>query len=284
MATRLGRLKVAACQLGSGEDLDRNLEEVESVLDQAAADGVDLAVLPESLDFLGDISEAFDHAAPLDGRVGQLIAAKAKQHGMWVVGGTTHEHIGERRIGNTSQFFSPEGEMLGSYRKMHMFDVELDDGFSYRESATTQAGDALSTIDVEGIPVSTAVCYDLRFPELFRLYAMNGTEVMVLPAAFTAFTGAAHWDTLIRARAIENQFFVVAAGQFGPYKPNGRSYGHSMIVDPWGTVLAMAPDRPGTLAIATIDLAAIEQARSQVPSIANRRDDLYRLEWINDAS
>jgi len=160
---------------------------------------------------------------------------------------------------------------------MHLFDVDLADGFSYRESDDVEAGDSLILSEVDGIPMGTTICYDLRFPELFRLYALMGARVIAMPAAFTFTTGAAHWDLLIRARAVENQLFVVAAGQIGPYEPDGRSYGRSMIVDPWGTVLAVAPDRPGSVAVADIDLGDVEAVRARVPALANRRGDVYDL-------
>ncbi|MFI6697329.1 carbon-nitrogen hydrolase family protein [Streptomyces sp. NPDC050433] len=270
-------LRVAACQLGSGQDLDTNLAQVERVLAAAAERGARLAVLPEALDYMGPAEDAVPE--PLDSRASRFIADLAAAHGMWVLAGSVHERPsdGEGLPANTAQLFAPDGTRAGTYRKTHLFDVELADGFSYRESDTVRPGDSLMTHDIDGVSTGTAICYDLRFPELFRLYAAAGARVLLLPAAFTAHTGAAHWEILLRARAIENQCFVVAAGQFGPYAPNGRSYGRSMVIDPWGTVLACTPDRPEAVAVADLDFAYQDECRAQVPSLANRRDDLYEL-------
>lgn len=252
---------------------------MERVLDLAAARGARLAVLPEAIDFMGRAERVPEIARPLDDSFSRRIAAKAKQHGMWVVGGSVHEKVeGAELTSNTSQLFSPDGELVSTYRKMHMFDVDLADGFSYRESADVKPGDGLTLSEVDGIPMGTAICYDLRFPEVFRLYALQGASMIVLPAAFTFTTGAPHWELLIRARAVENQVFMIAAGQIGPYEPDGRSFGHSMIVDPWGTVLATASDEAGTVAVADLDFAHMESVRRRVPSLANRRPDVYRLE------
>jgi len=283
MSDETRELRVAACQLATGENFDDNLEQIERALELAAADGARLAVLPELIDFMGDDPEALAHAVQRNSEVGSLIAARAQALGLWVVGGSTHAPAGDGQTSNTSRFYSPDGVEVGRYSKLHMFDVELDDGFSYRESEHTRAGDGLSTVEVDGHRVSTAICYDLRFPELFRIYGLGGTEILALPAAFTAHTGAAHWEVLIRARAIENQFFMIAAGQIGEYAPNGRSYGHSMVVDPWGRVLDVAPDRAVSIASATLKLSMIEELRGQLPATTNRRTDLYRLEWLGNA-
>ncbi|MGW7293948.1 carbon-nitrogen hydrolase family protein [Streptomyces xiamenensis] len=275
-------MRVAACQLGSGQDLDANLAQVERVLAQAARRGARLAVLPEALDFMGPPDKA--EALPLEGRTSAFLSERAAEHGIWLLAGSVHERLpdGERRFANTAQLFAPDGQRVGTYRKTHLFDVELSNGFSYRESDTVRPGDALLTHDIDGITTGTAICYDLRFPELFRLYAMAGARVLMLPAAFTAHTGAAHWELLLRARAVENQCFVVAAGQFGPYAPDGRSYGRSMIVDPWGTVLACAPDQPEGVAVADLDFAYQDACRAQVPSLANRRTNLYEVSLHHD--
>ncbi|MET7337587.1 carbon-nitrogen hydrolase family protein [Nonomuraea sp. NPDC005650] len=275
-------LRVAACQLGSGPDPEANLLAAEDVLDAAARQGARLAVLPEAVDFMGPAEDAAAVAAPLDGDFAARMAAKAVAHDMWILAGSVHERSpGTDRMANTAQLFAPDGERVGVYRKTHLFDVELDNGFSYRESDTVRPGDDLLLSDIDGVPTGTAICYDLRFPELFRIYALAGARLLALPAAFTHHTGAAHWELLLRARAVENQCFVVAAGQIGPYAPNGHSFGHSMIIDPWGTVLACAPDRPGTLAVADLDFGYQDDVRVRVPSLANRRNDLYELRKLH---
>ncbi|MFK0007862.1 carbon-nitrogen hydrolase family protein [Paenarthrobacter sp. NPDC090520] len=272
-------LRVAACQTSSGSNIQANLEEVEAVLDLAAEHGARLAVLPEGIDYMGTADRVREVSRDLRSDFfSQRIAEKAAEHRMWVVGGSLHERVaGSDLTANTSQLFDPTGRRVSTFSKMHMFDVELADGFSYRESDDVQAGSRISFSEVDGVGVGTAICYDLRFPELFRLYAMKGARIVALPAAFTFTTGADHWELLVRARAVENQIFMIAAGQIGAYEPNGRSYGRSMIVDPWGTVLATAPDKPGTIAVADIDFGIQDEVRRRVPSLANRRPDVYDL-------
>ncbi|MGI8475354.1 MAG: nitrilase-related carbon-nitrogen hydrolase, partial [Thermomicrobiales bacterium] len=175
---------------------------------------------------------------------------------------------------NTTVVFNPDGDIVARYSKIHMFDVVLDGVATYEESATVAPGDEIVTVDVDGVTVGLAICYDLRFPELFRILALRGAEVIVLPAAFTMTTGKDHWEILIRARAIENGVFMVAPGQVGADESGKWCYGRSLIVDPWGIVLATAPDAETVIA-ATLDRSLLERTRRQVPSLANRMPERY---------
>ena len=208
-------------------------------------------------------------------------AALGRELGLWLVAGSIVERVeGDDKLRNTSVLVGPDGEVHATYRKIHLFDVEVE-GMVYRESDAEAPGDEVVVADAGGLPLGMAVCYDLRFPELFRIMAVRGARAISLPAAFTVPTGRAHWEVLVRARAIENQVFVIAAGQIGRHPPDHESYGHSMIVDPWGVVLAEAPDEECFVA-ADLDLDAQDQVREKLPSLANRRPEAYR--WPQQAA
>jgi predicted amidohydrolase len=194
---------------------------------------------------------------------------------MYIHAGTIYEMPkGDTRLYNTAVVLGPDGEMVAKYRKLHMFDVVLDGVAAFQESATITPGDEIVVVDIDSIKVGLATCYDLRFPELFRILALRGAEVILLPAAFTMTTGKDHWEVLIRARAIENGVYMVASGQVGQHPPGNWCYGRSMIVDPWGTVIATASDLE-TVIQADCDRALLQKVRRQIPSLANRRADVY---------
>jgi predicted amidohydrolase len=269
-------LRVACVQMTSGPDKAANLEKGEQLVARAAATGADLVVLPEKWNAIGDGDVLYAAAEPLEGgETVELMAGWARSHGITLVGGSIAEQReGRERLGNTSIAFGPDGEVLGVYRKIHMFDVEVE-GNVYRESEAQEAGDEPVVVRSEGWPIGLTVCYDVRFPELFRILALEGAEVVTVPAAFTVPTGRDHWEVLLRARAIENQNYVVAPGQFGETRPGKPSYGRSLIVDPWGLVLAQAPDEETVIA-AELDRARLLRIREQLPSLKNRQADAYR--------
>jgi predicted amidohydrolase len=272
---------VAVLQMNSGEDKAANVETALRLIDEAAATGARLVVLPEIWPYLGSDAGNRANAELIPGPITDALAAKAKQHGIYVHGGSILEQRdGEPKLFNTTVVFDPSGELVAQYSKIHMFDVVLDGVASYRESNTVQRGEEIVTFDLDGTTVGLAICYDLRFPELFRILTLHGADVIVLPAAFTMTTGKDHWEVLIRARAIENQVYMVSCGQFGPDSSGKWCYGRSLIADPWGTVLATAPDRECVLR-ATVDLDYLQKVRRQVPSVQNRQADLYR--WPDDA-
>ncbi|MDQ3513735.1 MAG: carbon-nitrogen hydrolase family protein [Chloroflexota bacterium] len=271
-----GTLRVAAVQMNSGTDVTENVETALALIDRAAADGARLVALPEVWTYLGPDEGALAAAEPIPGPTTDLLAERARRHGIWLHAGSIAERVaGEPLVRNTTVVLDPRGEIVARYSKIHLFDVVLDGVATYQESETVSPGDEVVTLDIDGFPVGLAICYDLRFPELFRILALRGAEAIILPAAFTMTTGKDHWETLLRARAIENGFYMVAPAQFGMHPPDKWCYGRSLVVDPWGTVLATAPDGEGII-VADLDRARVAAVRRQIPSLANRRPVAYR--------
>jgi predicted amidohydrolase len=269
-------LRAAAVQLNSTDDRARNLASADRLTRAAAADGATLVVLPEKWNLLGTHADYLAGAETLDGPTVEWARATAAELGVDLVAGSLVERReGRDKLSNTSVHVGPDGEIRRVYRKIHMFDVEVG-GEVYRESESQEGGtEPVLSETADGVPLGMTVCYDLRFPELYRLLAVEGARVLLLPAAFTEVTGRAHWEILVRARAIENQAFVVAADQVGVHPPDKRSFGGSMIVDPWGEVLARAPDEECFVA-ADLDLRRQDEVREKLPSLANRVPDAYR--------
>ncbi|MGN9779709.1 carbon-nitrogen hydrolase family protein [Micromonospora sp. H33] len=264
-------MRVAVCQLNARDDRKANLAAAEVLLERAAAGGADLAVLPEYVDYLGPAAGLPD-PEPVDGEVGQFFAGVTQRLGMWVIVGSVHERGPDsEHTYNTSLVFDRSGTLAATYRKIHLYDVEIPGRVSYLESATVAPGAQPVVVDVEGLRVGLSICYDLRFPELYRQLATDGgAQLLVVPAAFMLHTGRDHWEVLLRARAIENQCFVAAAGQTGDHEPGRTCFGRSMVVDPWGLVLTQVPDGQG-VAIADLDLDRLRAIRAELPSLANRR-------------
>jgi deaminated glutathione amidase len=264
-------MRVAVCQLNARDNRDENLKVARELLERAAAAGADLAILPEYVDYLGRGAGA-PPPEPVDGEFATFFATAARELGMWVHAGSFHETGPDpSRTYNTSLVFDRDGSLAATYRKIHLYDVEIPGRVSYKESATVAAGSDVVTLPIDGVRVGLSICYDLRFPELYRKLAVDGSAtVLVVPAAFMMHTGRDHWEVLLRARAIENQCYVVAAGQIGSHDPDRICFGRSMVVDPWGTVIAQAPDEIG-VTVADISLDRLETIRTQVPSLANRR-------------
>jgi deaminated glutathione amidase len=266
-------LRAAAVQLNSSDDKSRNLEAAERQVRAAAADGAELVALPEKWNLLAGGEALIAGAEPLDGP--SLAAARgwARELGIHLLAGSVPESAGERAF-NTSVLIGPDGSDLAAYRKIHMFDVDVG-GVAYRESEHEQPGEEIVVAEPEGLPaIGLSVCYDLRFPELYRILALRGALLLAVPSAFTLTTGRDHWEVLLRARAIENQAFVLAPDQVGEAPPRFNSYGHSAIVDPWGRMLAVAADGERFVA-ADLDLGELERVRESLPSLANRRPGAY---------
>ena len=269
-------MRVAAVQLNSTEDVDRNLEVAERLVRAAAADGADLVCLPEKWTLLAGPDELRAGAEPLDGSSLEAARSWARELGVHLLAGSVAERVeGQEQLSNTSVLIDTSGEDLAVYRKIHMFDVEVE-GTTYRESEAEQAGDEIVSAAAGELELGLTVCYDLRFPELYRILAVRGAEAITVPSAFTAPTGRAHWEVLLRARAIENQVFVIAPDQVGKAPPHYESFGHSAIVDPWGTVQAMAGADEECFVAADLDLAEQRRIREKLPSLANRRPAAYR--------
>ena len=268
-------MRAAAVQLNSNEDKERNLASADRVTRAAADAGAELIVLPEKFNVLGEHEHYEALAEPLDGPTLGWAADLARELGVDLVAGSIVERRAHRdKLSNTSVHFGPDGDRRGVYRKIHMFDVVVD-GVEYRESASQEGGEEIvATSLADGTELGMTVCYDLRFPELYRILAVRGARVIVVPAAFTLATTREHWEVLLRARAIEDQAFIVAANQVGEHAPGYRSGGRSMIVDPWGVVLAQAPDKE-TFALADLDLERQAEIRRTLPSLANRRPGAY---------
>jgi deaminated glutathione amidase len=268
-------MRAAALQLNSREDKTRNLEVAERLVREAAADGAELVCLPEKWNLLGGSEALLEGAEPLEGPTLSATRAWARELGIHLLAGSIAERVeGRERLFNTSVLIGPQGDDLATYRKIHMFDVEVE-GVAYRESEHEEGGEEIVSAPLGDAEVGLTVCYDLRFPELYRILALRGACIITVPSAFTAPTGRAHWEVLLRARAIENQAFVIAPNQIGQAPPHYESYGHSAIVDPWGVVLAMAPDEECFVA-ADLDLEAQERVREKLPALANRRPAAYR--------
>jgi predicted amidohydrolase len=263
-------MRVAVCQLNSRDDRSDNLRAARGLLERAAAAGADLAVLPEYVDYLGPGAGA-PKPEPIDGEFAAFFADAARELGIWVHAGSFHEAGPDpEHTYNTTLVFGRDGALAATYRKIHLYDVEIPGRVSYHESKSVAAGADLVTVPIEGVPVGLSICYDLRFPELYRSLAIGGAQVLVVPAAFMMHTGRDHWEVLLRARAIENQCFVLAAGQIGDHEPGRVCFGRSMVVDPWGTVLAQAPDVVG-VTVAELDFERLAKVRAELPSLANRR-------------
>lgn len=268
-------MKVTLVQTSSADDKDRNLLQAEELVRAAIEDTrPDLVALPELFTHLGGTPASAVAAAegPAGGPASALLSALAREYGVNIHGGSLAERDGERLF-NTTFVFNRRGERIARYRKIHMFDVDTPDGQSYRESATFSPGDEVVTVGIDGATVGCAICYDLRFGELFVALSRAGARVIVLPAAFTLMTGKDHWEPLIRARAIETQSYVLAPAQTGWHTADGvdrLTYGNSMIVDPWGAVIARAQDKTGWIS-ARLDFAYQDEIRRKLPSIRNRR-------------
>jgi len=301
-----GRVRAAVLQMTTTEDVATNTATALRLVDEAAARGAHLLVLPEKFHYLGAVEGVAGAKEPLDGPLLACLAEAAVRHGVYVVAGSIWEAVvGDDRAYNTTVLLGPDGTRLAAYRKMHMFDVDVG-GYSYRESDVCLPGDEVVAVTVPsdwrgadatagsfaadagtgaasdepspgaagGIVLGLTVCYDLRFPELYRALADMGARIVTVPAAFTMTTGRDHWHALVRARAIENQAYMVAANQSGCHGPGLESYGRSIIVDPWGVVLAQTPDGEG-VAVADLDMARLEQVRASLPALRNRAPHGY---------
>jgi deaminated glutathione amidase len=270
----IASLRVAAVQLGSQADVASNLVECRRLVELAASRGAKLVLLPENFAYMGPedgkraLAERLgDSNAPIQ----RALSDWARSASVTIVAGGFPELSGEpSRPFNTCVVIGPRGDVVASYRKIHLFDVELADGTTLRESSSTSSGSEPVVVDVDGVKVGLSICYDLRFPELYRALVDRGAELLVVPAAFTLHTGKDHWHVLLRARSIEAQCFVLAAAQSGKHPQGHATYGHSLVVDPWGTVIAEASDGPRVV-VADVERELLERVRGSVPSLRHRR-------------
>lgn len=266
-------MRVAAVQMTSTDDVAANLAAARKHVADAAALGAGLVALPENFAFLRREGEPIPCAQGLDGEIARTLRELAREHRIWLLGGTFPEAAGAgARVHNTSLAIDPEGRVAAVYRKIHLFDVDLSaqGGLVYRESDRVAPGAEIAHVETPFGGIGLSVCYDLRFPELYRALAARGVRFLAVPAAFARETGRDHWEVLLRARAIENQAFVIAAAQVGEHGGGRASYGRSMIVDPWGLVLARAPDVPGPI-VAECRLEEQDRIRTALPALRHRR-------------
>ena len=268
------KYKIALVQMDTQNDKGKNMETALRYADEAAKEGALLVCFPEVMNLIGRNVGEGGGREPVPGYSTKLLMEKAKEKGIFIHGGSITEEIpGERRAYNTSVLIGPDGRILSEYRKLHTFDITLADGKAFRESDRVCPGESMETVTTELGVFGMSICYDVRFPELYRLLALKGAQVIFVPASFTKETGEAHLEALLRARAIENGCYLVSAAQTGT-KPAYTAYGNSMGIDPWGRVTARAGTEPGIL-YGEIDLAYEEEVRRQMPSLKNRRADLY---------
>ncbi len=269
-------MKAAAVQMTSTRDVEANLREAGRLVAEAARQGAELVVLPENFSFLGATdAERVAAVEPFgDGPAQRFLAETAEALGIWLVGGTIPiRDAGKERASSRSLLVGPDGRVAAHYDKIHLFDVDVPgrDNERYKESATTEAGTRVVAAKTPLARVGMTVCYDIRFPALFHRLSVLGTEVVVVPAAFTVPTGEVHWLPLLKARAIESLVYVVAAGQCGEHAGGRKTYGHSMILGPWGELLAELPQRPGVVC-ADLDMIRLEELRRRFPTVAHRRE------------
>jgi predicted amidohydrolase len=267
-------VRLALCQTNSGDDVVANERQVTDLLERAADGGADLAALPEVWPRQGSAKQIRESAEPVPGPRTERLGEIAARHRMWVHGGSVLERDGER-VFNTSVLLDRDGNLVATYRKIHLFDADPPGAVPSRESSVFSAGDQVVTSETEFGRVGLSICYDVRFPELYRTLALAGAEVLAVPANFTERTGRDHWEALLRARAIENGAWVIAPAQIGG--PTGHpAFGRSMVIDPWGTIVAQAPDAV-SIVRAELDTDRVAAVRRQIPALANRRPDAYRL-------
>lgn len=263
--------RVAAIQLTSTDDWSANLETAEAFIEAAADQGAELVALPENFAYLRADSQTTPCAQTLDGEFLQRMAALAQRRRLYLLCGSIPERISDdERIYNTSVLLGPSGERLAVYRKIHLFDVNLQGHAVSQESRFVRPGQDVVVAETEWAKLGLTICYDLRFPELYRRLTLAGAQMIFVPAAFTEYTGKDHWEVLLRARAIENQVYIVAPAQYGQHHPGRRTYGKSMVVDPWGAVIAKASDKPGPI-IAEIDFDFLTKIRQELPCLDHRR-------------
>ncbi len=266
-------MRAAVCQMSGAGHVGANLATARGLLAEAAGGGARLAVVPELFGCYGGQRTMREAAEPLGGPITTALTDAAVELDMWVLGGSICELAGAR-VYNTSLLIDPRGEVVARYRKIHLYDVDLPGQRPIRESALFTPGDQLVTHDVEGMRLGLSICYDVRFPELYRGLMAAGATVLVVPAAFQRATGEGHWEPLVRARAIEEQAYVLAAAQWGPWgAPDAghRTHGHSMIIDPWGAVVAQAPGDGDGVWFADLDPAVVRSVRERLPALAHRR-------------
>lgn len=273
----MSTFNMALLQLDTQDDKRVNLKRIGELIDEAAAKRAQFICMPEMANYIGVGNGPYENAEDIPvGPTTSLYSEKAKKYGIWIHGGSITERISgdKKRVYNTTSVFNPRGELVAKYRKLHLYDIEVKNGVSFKESDSIKPGNDIVTFDSDYGRMGLAICYDIRFPELYRILALRGAKLIFNPAEFNLYTGKDHWETLIRARAIENVCYMVAPGQFGP-KKTFHTYGRSIVVDPWGNVIAKASDRE-MVVVVEIDMDYVDNMRAQLPCLLNRRPETYK--------
>jgi len=269
-------MRVSVIQLNARQDRQTNVQNALRLVDKAAEQGAQFVLLPECATFLGGYNQYTENSESVPGPTSEMMSAKARQKGIYINTGSLIERSSiPGRFYNTSLLVNPQGELIATYRKVHLFDINVPNQVTETESSVVLPGDKLVTVNLPGFCLGLSICFDLRFPELYRSLALAGAQVFVIPSAFAQATGQAHWHVLQRARAIENHAFVLAADQYGPDTEGHMCFGHSLIVDPWGVVLAEAPSEGEAVLVVDIDLDQVSQRREQIAVLKIRRPDAY---------
>jgi deaminated glutathione amidase len=276
------KIRAAAVQMDTRDDKKLNLEKAKTLIEKAVSQGAEIVGLPEYFNFIGPDARKFEEAEAIPGPTTDFLSSIARKHGIWLQGGSITEKLeGRNKLFNTTVFFNPKGEIAGRYRKIHLLDIEVRNGVAMKESATKDPGDQIVVCETDLGKVGLSICYDMRFPEVYRIMTLEGAVLVFVSADFALYTGKDHWEPILRTRAIENQIFLIAPAQIGikPTVPPFPTFARSMIIDPWGTVIAKAPDLE-TCIVADLDLDYLEQMREQLPCLKSRRPSAYR--WPAD--
>lgn len=271
----MSSLKIAVCQMEISEKKDDNLKKAEKMILEASSNGADLVVLPEMFNcpYNNDFFPKFAENYP--GKTTNLLSKLAEEQNIYIAGGSIPEKDGEN-IYNTSYIFDRNGKLIGSHRKMHLFDIDIEGGIKFKESDTLGAGNKATVFETEFCKIGVAICYDMRFPELMRLMTLKDAEIIIVPAAFNMTTGPAHWHAIAKIRAMDNQVYFVTASPSRNTDSSYVAYGHSLIVDPWGETVSEA-DTKEEIIYATIDLERVKEVREQLPLLKHRREDIYLI-------
>jgi len=275
----LNNVKVAICQMKVVNDKEANLKKAENMLKNASKKGVNIAVLPEMFNCPYNNKYFPEYAEEYPGKTTDFLSNLAKELNIYIVGGSIPEKEGDK-IYNTSYIFDRDGKLIGRHRKMHLFDIDVKDGITFRESDTLSPGNDVTVFETEYCKIGVAICYDMRFPELMRLMALKGSKIIIVPAAFNMTTGPAHWHIIAKSRALDNQVYFVAASPSRNLDSSYIAYGHSLIVDPWGNVVAEADENESVI-IKELNLVKVNKIREELPLLKHRRIDLYNINEIS---
>ena len=267
-------MKVGVVQMDSKANKEANFNKARELIEEAAGKGASLLSLPEYFNYIGPAQEEPAEAETIPGPTTRMLASLAREHGIWLHGGSVLEKVpGGEKMYNTTVVFDPNGEIVARYRKIHLFDIEIKGGPTITESDNKASGDEIVFFKIGEVKVGLTICYDMRFPELYRILTLKGARIIMVPSAYTFFTGQDHWEPILRTRAIENQIYIVAPAQVGT-KPGFQTYGHSLVIDPWGNIIAEAQDEE-TVLVADLDMDYLGRVRKQIPCLNNRRPLAY---------